>query len=132
MNKSAQRSKFWLNLFFLIALFVGLTGDAIAQSASEAQTIYINLNGLSTDDYAVLVKACRENSSFDLTQACVPVGLLEFKAAENNSNTLAENFAAIKALISAKTGKNNAELLADFNAETFLNSCKRSEMDLTN
>ncbi|MDG1158010.1 MAG: hypothetical protein P8N19_00860 [Flavobacteriales bacterium] len=124
MNKSAQRSKFWLNLFFLIALFVGLTGDAIAQSASEAQTIYINLNGLSTDDYAVLVKACRENSSFDLTQACVPVGLLEFKAAENNSNTLAENFAAIKALISAKTGKNNAELLADFNAETFLNSCK--------
>lgn len=124
MNKSAQRSKSWLTLVFLIALFVGLAGKTSAQSSSEPQTMYINLDGLSTDDYAVLVKACRENSSFDLTQACVPVGLLEFTAAENNPNTSAENFAAIKALILAKTGKNNAELLADFNAEAFLNSCK--------
>lgn len=124
MNKSALRSKFWLNHFFLIALLVGLTQYATAQSGSEPQTIYINLAGLSTDDYAVLVKACRETPSFDLTQACVPVGLLEFTAAENNSNALAENFAAIKALISAKTGKNNAELLTDFNADSFLNSCK--------
>lgn len=124
MNKSAHRSKLWLNLILLVVLFVGLSGNTLAQSASEPQTLYIQLEGLSTDNYASLVKACRENSSFDLTQACVPVGLLEFTAAENNTSSVAENFVSIKALISAKTGKHHAELLADFNAETFLNSCK--------
>lgn len=124
MNKSALSSKFLTNLFFLIALSLGVTSTITAQSTSAPQTIYVNLDGLSTDDYALLVKACRENSSFDLTQACVPVGLLEFTAAAGNSSNLAENFTAIKALIAVKTGKNNAELLADFNAETFLNSCK--------
>ena len=124
MNKSALSSKFLTNLFFLIALTLGVTSTITAQSTSEPQTIYVHLDGLSTEDYALLVKACRENSNFDLTQACVPVGLLEFTAAAGNSSNLAENFTAIKALIAVKTGKNNAELLADFNTETFLNSCK--------
>lgn len=124
MQTTTKRSISWFGFLFLFLALVGLQTNQQAQDISISNKIYINLDGLNTDDYAALVKACRLENGFDLTQACVPVGLMEFTLAEGTTQSIEASIASIKALIFEKTGKSNSTHLPDYTAETFLSSCK--------
>lgn len=124
MQTTTKRSISWFGFFVLFLALTGLQLNGQAQESNSPSKIYMNLDGLSTDDYAALVKACRLESSFDLTQACVPVGLMEFTLAEGSNESFDSSLANIKALIVEKTGKDTSNHLPDYTADTFLNACK--------
>jgi hypothetical protein len=124
MQTSTKRSISWFGFFMLFFALTGLQLSGQAQESNSPSKIYMNLDGLSTDDYAALVKASRLESSFDLTQACVPVGLMEFTLTEGNNESFDASLAHIKALILEKTGKSNSNHLPDYTADTFLDACK--------
>lgn len=124
MQTSTKRSISWFGFFMLFFALTGLQLSGQAQEANSPSKVYMNLDGLSTDDYAALVKACRLESSFDLTQACVPVGLMEFTLADGIDQSFDTSLENIKVLIVEKTGKSNSNYLPNYNADAFLDACK--------
>lgn len=103
-----------------------------AQSADSLRHIFVEIQGLTPENYGFIKKSFDLEEEIHIQQACVPAKLIMFNIDDVNSRDLQENFNAISDIISSSAQLSEIRLLAEYAEEEFIKHCASFRMRPTN
>lgn len=113
-------------MIMIISVFVALISPfcASAQStnAPTGNLIYVEASSLTVDTYATLVGKLKQNSNYEIHEACIPAKVFTITVKTPGNQTSQQHFVAFNQ-IAQTAGITDAQLKATWTDENFMSKC---------